>query len=311
MAVVIQKSNFNNRSTGSYNYTQFAEDIGSGSSGGAGWGLGHAAIVYDPTKGNVMRLEFPAGVYSTSPNGGFDSTVNLPDADHEELWIRYYLKLGDETHPFDAKWGGKLGGLVYKDFTGAGSLPDGTDGGYDYFGFSGNDDDNPDYLELVIYHQNAADSYGDRWGLSSPTTGNTPTQYDRPSEGDDILTLGTDIPLGTWFELKARIKMNTAGVADGIYQVWIDDLLTVDIDNLVFRNSGQTWGVRDWDLSFFYGGATIDFAPDADQYIYFSDFLVKTTEITEEGYVESSPTVNKKIKGRNGKIYIANNKLLY
>jgi hypothetical protein len=49
--------------------------------------------------------------------------------------------------------------------------------------------------------------------------------------------------LNEWHWYEEHIRVNTPGVADGIMQVWIDDVLYVEYSNVPFRNVGDTAGL--------------------------------------------------------------------
>ncbi len=46
----------------------------------------------------------------------------------------------------------------------------------------------------------------------------------------------------TWTPFKIRLALNTPGVADGIFQMWLNDILVASYTNLNFRDSYTTYG---------------------------------------------------------------------
>jgi hypothetical protein len=58
----------------------------------------------------------------------------------------------------------------------------------------------------------------------------------------NIATWGQNSHLTEWHWYEERIKVNTPGVADGIVQIWIDDVIYADYSNIPFRDVGDTRG---------------------------------------------------------------------
>ena len=58
------------------------------------------------------------------------------------------------------------------------------------------------------------------------------------------------IKLGAWTRLKFRLKLNTPGKYDGIFQLWIDDDLKCNYININFRGSYQKFGWNHLMMSF-------------------------------------------------------------
>ncbi len=47
---------------------------------------------------------------------------------------------------------------------------------------------------------------------------------------------------GTWNKIKIRLKLNTPGSSDGIYQIWLNDELKCNYSNLNYRGTYTTYG---------------------------------------------------------------------
>ena len=75
----------------------------------------------------------------------------------------------------------------------------------------------------------------------------------------------TPAPRGAWYDVEVYLKLNSAGAADGICQMWVDGVLKENKSNLTFKNGGT----KKWtyiQLNPTYGGSgTIN----GDQYVYF------------------------------------------
>jgi len=94
---------------------------------------------------------------------------------------------------------------------------------------------------------------------------------------------------GRWITVEQRVTMNTAGVADGILQVWVVDPSRWTGSKLVmsdtarqFKNTGKQMSVDRFWLSVYYGGNVSDPLNQLDvtQYHYFDNFIVSTDPIT-------------------------------
>jgi hypothetical protein len=59
---------------------------------------------------------------------------------------------------------------------------------------------------------------------------------------ENVQTWNQAAHLGEWHWYEEHNKVNTPGVADGIMQVWIDDVLYLDYSNIPFRDVGDTRG---------------------------------------------------------------------
>lgn len=44
---------------------------------------------------------------------------------------------------------------------------------------------------------------------------------------------------GTWYKKKVQVRVNTPGQNNGLYKIWINDVLVVDLDDVQWRPSGQ------------------------------------------------------------------------
>jgi hypothetical protein len=96
---------------------------------------------------------------------------------------------------------------------------------------------------------------------------------------------------GQWATIEQRIKMNTVGLSNGIYEVWVDGVKRLSVTNMIWRNSNnpslQITQIYD---SWFYGGPQASYdsngnlislgdAPETDAFIYFDDWAIGTAYI--------------------------------
>ncbi|WP_369819677.1 polysaccharide lyase [Actinoplanes sp. TFC3] len=97
----------------------------------------------------------------------------------------------------------------------------------------------------------------------------------------DLKAGGTDLywPRGSWANVVQRVKVNTVSNgnanADGELQVWFNGQLAASATGLRFVRNGDL--VDKAYFSSFAGGATAEFAPKNDSFLYVDDITVSTT----------------------------------
>lgn len=86
-----------------------------------------------------------------------------------------------------------------------------------------------------------------RWNMQTQT-----------SDSNRFINAGASAPVrGNWYKIAELSVMNTvAGTGDGIYKVWIDDVLSFDYSNVLFAAGGETLEFRIAALDPYYGGNT-------------------------------------------------------
>lgn len=96
---------------------------------------------------------------------------------------------------------------------------------------------------------------------------------------------------GQWHTIEQRVKMNTVGSANGIFECWVDGIKRLSVTNLIYRGSANpTLKANCIYDSWFYGGpqATYDSngnlislgdAPETDSFIYFDDWALGSAYI--------------------------------
>ena len=50
------------------------------------------------------------------------------------------------------------------------------------------------------------------------------------------------IVAGQWNKIKYRLKLNDLGQSNGIFQLWVNDVLKIDYDNVNFRGNYSSYG---------------------------------------------------------------------
>lgn len=72
------------------------------------------------------------------------------------------------------------------------------------------------------------------------------------------------------------MTLNTPGKSDGTLVEYIDDHKVLDLSNQKWREGNQV-AIDFIKMDTFFGGSTTDWAPSKDQYVYFDNFIVTTS----------------------------------
>ena len=195
---------------------------------------------------NALRMRYKKDETS---KGGMQVAADLSDSEarsRSELFLGYHLKLDPD---FDFKIGGKLPGFASQN-TGGGDRPVNGFSTRNMWREGG---------EFVLY-------------LYVPKQKNYGENVKHP--------YGLDIPYkakltpGKWQYLVQRVRLNTPGKADGIFEGWIDGEKKVSLDNIMYRRSWQTYPIELFWFSTFFGGSGPEWEPSTHQYAEFSEFVV-------------------------------------
>lgn len=83
---------------------------------------------------------------------------------------------------------------------------------------------------------------------------------------------------GQWYKLSARFKMNTPGVLNGICQIWIDDQLVLNHNDIGYRSSSQAGiGFREMTITPVFGG-TGGTAKTQTDYQWYDHTIISTEQ---------------------------------
>ncbi|MGU3502471.1 polysaccharide lyase [Mycobacterium sp. C31M] len=189
----------------------------------------HATLAADPAGGNLLQHTLPAGQL-----GNFFVTPKLT-RDVEHAVLQYDIRFDDN---FDWRWGGKIPGLV-------GVAP----GVPIYAPTSGTRNRDVGFSTRLMWHgrgDNGSRPYQDALGPIPPDRDNMLVTYAyvrQPEQGFDgygwQTNLGAGFTRGVWHTVRMEVKLNTAGMADGVYRVWIDNDLRFEATDWDYRNSAQ------------------------------------------------------------------------
>lgn len=258
--ITVEAVNFQNWNTGgnptlTYTQSMCGSDFNIGTLNTVrGLGLRTWVERYSDSGSQVLKVKYPANVYGFEASG---ATWNMRFAGRDEYYLVYRVKF---SPGFEWQKGGKLPGLC----GGAGGIngappAGGFYGGYD--GFSSR------YMwtpggKLILYFY---------WSGQPSRTAPRGEQY---GEGID---LNTTMATGSSYWLKMRVKLNTAGQANGIMQVWASPDGTNYYEKL-YRGSIEyrrgAWKIDQLMFHTFYGGGDSSFAPPHDNYACFDDVNV-------------------------------------
>lgn len=235
--------------------------------------------------GSAIAVEYPANEHGPRETGAqwkFDL-----DQEYEELYLQYRIRF---ENGFDFVRGGKLPGLAGGTSPTGNTQADGTNGWTgrlmwrtEFNGVSGQ----PEQLTSTgISYAKYTDS-----GFAQDGR-NEDREYWFDSNGDAIT-----IASGTWYQIKQRIKMNTPGVSNGILQIWLDDELVLDQQDVLFRTVADL-KIDQMYFSTFFGGND-DWATSKDETVYFDEFEIYAPEPRFLKVPENYSTIQEAIDAAN------------
>lgn len=193
----------------------------------------------EPTS-KYLRMDYPAGGVGPQQSGG-QFLVGLPPS--EELWLTYELRFDQN---FDFRKGGKLPGL--------------TSGGSKYTGGT-----------IPSKGQGWSARY--MWKADGKAIVYLYT-VDMPSKWGESLPLeGVQFQPQRWHRLTQRIRLNSGDAFNGILEVWFDEMLVLQRDDIRFR-LGDKGRIDSFYFSTFHGGNTPDWAPKRDSSAGFRNFTI-------------------------------------
>jgi hypothetical protein len=189
----------------------------------------------------------PDGSYSlkfTYPGGLYGGVA--PDiagksfAQTNEVWIQYWFKYSSNW-----RWNTNMNKQIYV-LTGAQGSTD------------------------VNFFIGAKTQYGDTMNFS--------TQH-QSGGNQTFRSSGWDLTKDVWHKVVLHVSMNTAGVQDGIAQMWVDGVLRINQSDVLYRKAGQSTGFSQFQMTPVYGGGQ-ETIP-TEQYMWFDHVIVQTTPISE------------------------------
>jgi len=246
--VEIVHADFTARSVGGYSQAMIVGDFGFTPPWNNGLNEGRVTVV-DEDSNKFLRMTYPAGQFGPTA-GGVQFLVPFGQT-YQELYFSYRVRF---KAGFDFVKGGKLPGLV------GGSSPTGCSPKKD--GFSArNMWRTGGALVQYVYWPNQPETCGDDLKYMDGATQKF-------------------FPTGQWVTVEHRVKMNTAGTSNGVFQAWVNGVLYFEDNARLWRDTGATYGIDTLYFSSFFGGGDPSWAPAVAQVADFDDLIVADKPIT-------------------------------
>lgn len=244
-------------SLSSYSLSEWAADGWS-----APWDLGMSSrtwidgVNFRHSGTKSLRITYPAGKIGPE-NSGAQAPFTLIPA--REYYLSYWVRFSSDFSWGTTQFAGKLGlGLAGGGACSGGQVCTG------YNGFSSRMIwRSGGQAAIYYYHMGHEGQYGDYVVLKTRA-------------GADIY-----YPRGTWVHVAQRLKVNSVsnGVAnpDGEIEVWYNGTSAARISGLRFVRNADV--VDKAYFSSFFGGATAEFAPMHNSYVWYDDLKVSTSPL--------------------------------
>ncbi len=80
----------------------------------------------------------------------------------------------------------------------------------------------------------------------------------------------------TWYCIEARVKLNTPGSSDGVFELWIDGVLEASLDTVDWHNTWEEYGINSIEMgNYWYSPGS----PPIDQERYYDNLIISTQPI--------------------------------
>lgn len=206
---------------------------------------------FEPLSGKALRVKVNKdGHYGTSVEYAFKKRMG---SEPEEVYFRYYLRLGDD---WTVTQGGKFPGIggTYGKAGWGGRPVDGTDGWSARGLFTGRKDGKTP-IGFYCYHMDMKGQYGSEW------------IWDKDKLGY--------LENNRWYCVEQRVKLNTPGKADGIMQGWVDGKLAFEKTDVRMRAVDKLKVETVW-LNIYLGGT---WTAKADHHVFIDEVVISREPI--------------------------------
>jgi hypothetical protein len=230
-----------------------------------------------PLQGRALRCRFQTG-QNLAASLGYRFTDKIGH-DPEEIYFRYYLRLGDDwLQDVD---GGKMPGIS---------------GTYGRAGWGGRQADGYNGWSARGSYQETIPADNPLGGLHP--IGNYVYHADQPGQYGDIFVWKRDyrgfLTNNRWYCVEQHVKMNTPGppgLTDGVLRAWVDGRLAFEKTDFRFRHVAEVGGVpfnieQIW-VNIYHGGTA---TPGHEQHVYLDSVVVARSYIGPLGPVGGPPT---------------------
>ncbi|KAJ7178104.1 hypothetical protein C8R46DRAFT_888895 [Mycena filopes] len=226
----------------------------------------------------AMEAHFPPGSYipSKEPHGGFSSYDLGPDPKAwdtaKEAYFGYNVLFPTD---FEFNKGGKLPGIY------------GGDNASTAVSCSGGRRDPTCFSVRLMWRTDGAGELYTYLPQPNNVTGefseNEKLCADTEDKNECNPTYGASLGRGkfafepgAWTTVSQRVKLNTAGKADGELELFANGNSVIKVEGIIIRDSdeGRMRGIQ---MQTFFGGSTEAWASQKDQRAYFADFSVAIT----------------------------------
>lgn len=201
-----------------------------------------------PSGGGALRFMYQAGTYTTSTSGG---TATYQTFGRTDLYVGHWMKW---SSPFN--WN-----------------PVGTKIDYLFLSDTNANGNRDNFLFMV---QNGGNTLTFTQQLfASPGTQNRNTNISNQT-----------FQLNRWYWFEFHVRINTVGKADGLLEVWVDNKLVMQHNDVTYRTYNSSWGNFNHGPVWGGGGGTIS----QQQYFWVDHTVISTTRIGSPGGETTSDT---------------------
>lgn len=232
---------FQNSGSGLYDEAAFLKDWNTEPTANSGVQSGRLSIVEDDAE-KALRV-----TYLAQKIGGKSASVFAQlwtNKNYTDLWLQYEVKF-----PENFTWvkGGKLPGLA---------------------GYLG------EVKPTGCVSNAQVDGFSARFMWRE---GGQVLQYlyhpEKKNRCGDYHSLGKFFQKGRWHTITSFVRLNDVGKHNGIAKSYLDGELLLELDSLNFR-SNKNITINSLLFETFFGGGSMSWAPQSDQYAYFDNIIV-------------------------------------
>lgn len=201
---------------------------------------------FEPLQGKALRIKVTKG-------GHYGASIEYPfrqriGSEPEEIYFRYYLRLGGD---WDPRRGGKLPGIGGTYGRGGwGGRPSNGRNGWSARGQFAGQKDGKTPIGFYCYHADMRGRYGSEW------------IWERDKLGH--------LENNRWYCIEQYVKMNTPGKKDGILRGWVDGRLAFERTDVRMRDIPDLKIQCIW-INLYHGGT---WTADSDDHLFIDNIVI-------------------------------------